>query len=422
MNTTANFPPESLEEKLRLHDRAMGASSCGITIADANVPDMPLIYVNEAFEHITGYPVPEVVGRNCRFLQGSDRDQPGVKLVREALRAGKDCTVTLRNYRKDGTMFWNELFMSPIFGEDGRLTHYVGIQTDVTPRKHAEEELVRKQESLERTLRELRETQAMLIHSEKMNALGQLVAGVAHEINNPISFVNSNLHSLRTSMDDFFTAYARLETLLKSQGVDMENAAADVRKQADIDFLQADVGDLLTASLRGLGRVTRIVQALRTFSRLDEADLKIADLRENLESTLVLARAELRDRVTVELDLEGLPAIRCYPAELNQVFLNIIINAAQAIEGQGKLTIRGRDADKEVILQFIDTGRGMTPDVMAQIFNPFFTTKPVGVGTGLGLSIAYKIITDRHKGRIEVESTPGAGSTFTIALPKDLEP
>jgi two-component system, NtrC family, sensor kinase len=421
MNTTANFSSESLEAKLRLHDRAMGASSCGITIADAGLPDMPLIYINDAFEHITGYPVPEVIGRNCRFLQGNDRNQPGVAEVRNSLRAGKDCTVVLRNYRKDGSMFWNELFMSPIFSDSGKLTHYVGIQTDVTLRKIAEEELVRKRESLERTLRELRDTQAMLIHSEKMNALGQLVAGVAHEINNPISFVNSNLHSLRTSMDDFFTAYDKLETLLKQQGLDMEQAAEKVRKDADVDFLQEDVGDLLSASLRGLGRVTRIVQALRTFSRLDEADLKVADLRENIESTLVLARAELRDRVTVELDLEGLPEIRCYPAELNQVFLNIIINAAQAIEGQGKLTIRGRDGGKEIKLQFIDTGKGMMPDVMAQIFHPFFTTKPVGVGTGLGLSIAYKIITDRHKGRIEVESTPGVGSTFTLVLPKDLE-
>jgi PAS domain S-box-containing protein len=420
MNMTANPPPESVEDKLRLHDRAMGASSCGITIADASLPDMPLIYVNDAFEHITGYPVPEVVGRNCRFLQGNDRDQPGVALVRDALRAGKDCTVVLRNYRKDGTLFWNELFMSPIYS-DGRLTHYVGIQTDVTPRKRAEEELVRSKDSLERTLRELRDTQAMLIHSEKMNALGQLVAGVAHEINNPVSFVNSNLHSLRTSMDDFFTAYTKLETLLKGQGIEMENAAQAIRAQADVDFLQEDVGDLLTASLRGLGRVTRIVQALRTFSRLDEADLKVADLRENIESTLILARAEMRDRVTVELDMEALPPIRCYPAELNQVFLNIVVNAAQAIEGEGKLTIRGRDAGKEVMLQFIDTGTGMSPDVMAQIFHPFFTTKPIGVGTGLGLSIAYKIITDRHKGRIEVSSTPGAGSTFTLILPKDVE-
>lgn len=421
MNTTADFPPESLEEKLRLHDRAMGASSCGITIADATLADMPLIYINDAFANITGYAMHEVVGRNCRFLQGNDRDQPGVRLVRDALQVGKDCTVILRNYRKDGSLFWNELFMSPIYSDSGRLTHYVGIQTDVTLRKRAEEELVRQRESLERTLHELRETQAMLIHSEKMNALGQLVAGVAHEINNPISFVNSNLHSLHTSINDFFAAYGKLEALLKSQGLEMEQAAEAIRKQADIDFLQEDVGDLLTASLRGLNRVVRIVQALRTFSRLDEADLKVADLRENIESTLTLARAELRDRVSVELDIETLPEIRCYPAELNQVFLNLIMNAAQAIEGTGKLTIRGRDMGKDIVLQFSDTGKGMTPDVMAQIFNPFFTTKPVGVGTGLGLSIAYKIITDRHKGRIEVESTPGAGSTFTVILPKDLE-
>jgi len=397
----------------------MGASSCGITIADVRLPDMPLIYVNDAFEAITGYSVGETMGRNCRFLQREDREQAGIARVRTALRTGEDCTVVLRNYRKDGAPFYNELYISPIRDADGLLTHFIGIQTDVTRRIRAETALEHERAELETALRELRDTQTMLVHSEKMNALGQMVAGVAHEINNPMSFVNSNLHSLRTSVADFFAAYNKLETLLGAQGVPIGEAARAIRKEADLDFLRDDIEDAIHDSLTGLSRVKHIVHALRTFSRLDEADAKESDLRENIDSTLALMRAELRDRVEVVIDFEDMQPIYCRPAELNQVFLNIILNAVQAIEGKGRLTIRARDRGDQVVIQFIDTGKGMTPDVISQVFNPFFTTKPVGQGTGLGLSIAYKIITNRHGGSITVDSTPGQGSTFTITLPKD---
>ena len=274
---------------------------------------------------------------------------------------------------------------------------------------------------LERTLAELRQTEAMLVHSEKMSALGQVVAGVAHEINNPVSFVNSNLHSLSRAFEDVFGAYDRLESLILSGVLDPAEARA-VRTEADLDFLKTDSAEAIESSLGGLKRVRMIVDELRIFGRPDEAELKIADLKENLESTLVIAKLELQGRVKVVLDVDNLPDIRCYPAQLNQVFLNLIINASQAIEGRGVLTIRGREVGDTIVLQFSDTGRGIAPELLERIFEPFFTTKPVGAGTGLGLAIAYRIITDRHQGAIHVESTPGIGSTFTITLPKDLRP
>lgn len=412
-----------IEEELRLHDRAMAASSCGITIADARQPDMPLIYINEAFEEITGYPTAEVLGKNCRFLQGEDRSQPELDELRAALKQGSSCRITIRNYRKDGSLFWNELFMAPVFDHAGQLTHYVGVQTDVTARKLVEEALTRKTVELERALTELRDTQVLLVHSEKMSALGQMVAGVAHEINNPISFVNSNLHSFKQSVGDLSNAYDALEGLIFEAGSSAEQEAARrIRQQAELDYLLSDVEDLLAASFEGLGRVRKIVEALRTFSRLDEADLKIANIGENIRSTLLMARGELQGKVDVQLDVDDLPDIKCYPAELNQVFLNIIINAAQAVQGKGLLAITGRDLGDSLELRFADSGVGIAPDVIDNIFNPFFTTKPVGAGTGLGLSIAHKIITDRHRGTIRVESTPGAGTTFIITLPKELKP
>lgn len=411
----------NVEEQLRLRDRAMAASSCGITIADMSQPDMPLIYINEAFEHITGYSAAETLGRNCRFLQGEDRAQPGLLDLRASLREGRSCSVLLRNYHKDGRLFWNELITSPVFDEQGGISHFVGIQTDVTLRVRAEEQLRLKQAELEQAMADLRDTQAMLIHSEKMNALGQMVAGIAHEINNPISFVNSNLHSLRESLSMMFSAYERLEALILNDAASLADRASRIRHDADIDFLTGDLDDLMNSSLDGLGRVKRIVEALRTFSRIDEAERKVANILENVQSALVIARPMLQNRVHIRLEgLDQLDDIQCYPAQLNQVFLNLIANAAQAIDDRGVLTIRGHQTDTHVVLEFIDTGAGIRPEILDQIFNPFFTTKPVGVGTGLGLAIAYKIITDRHRGSIRVESTPGEGSNFIVTLPKEL--
>jgi two-component system NtrC family sensor kinase len=419
-NGVLQQPLELLREELRLHRRAMDYTSCGIVIADARLEDLPLIYINESFETISGYSADEVLGRNCRFLQRDDRDQPAVQILRDAIRKRESCKVILRNYRKDGTLFWNELFMSPIFDESGELTHFVGIQTDVSERVAAEEALQRQRVELARALDELRDAQTMLIHAEKMNALGQMMAGIAHEINNPLSYVYSNIHSLRGTITDVFDAYNRLEALIQAEAAALAESAAKIRSDADLDFVFADVGDLLHASLEGLGRVKRIVQALRTFSRLDEAEKKLADLHEAIESTLIIARRTLGTKIRVVLELDNLPEIVCYPAELNQVFLNIILNAGQAMPEGGVLTIRGRDLGDRVLLEFSDTGIGMTPEVKAKIFDPFFTTKRVGEGMGLGLSIAYKIITDHHQGTISVESAPGAGATFTITLPKVL--
>ncbi|NDJ74899.1 MAG: two-component sensor histidine kinase [Chloroflexi bacterium] len=282
-------------------------------------------------------------------------------------------------------------------------------------------ELALRKLELQRALDDLRETQTMLIHAEKMNALGQLVAGVAHEINNPISFVNSNLHSLRQTLGDITGAYRQLEELVLADAVpEHVHAVHAIRQKADLDFVLADLDDLFHGSLTGLHRVKKIVEDLRTYSRLDEAEFKSADLQEGITSTLAIVQPALHNRISVTVDLDDLPPIHCYPAELNQVFMNLIVNAAQAIEGQGTITIRGRDAGGEIVLAFEDSGAGIPAGHIDRIFEPFFTTKPVGQGTGLGLALAYRIVTEHHQGAMRVQSTPGQGTTFTISLPKDL--
>jgi two-component system, NtrC family, sensor kinase len=283
-------------------------------------------------------------------------------------------------------------------------------------------ELVLRNAQIQETLDELRATQAMLIHSEKMNALGQLVAGVAHEINNPLSFINSNLYSLRLSMQDIVEAYTALEALIQEQGTPAQHTAAQsIRQQADLDFTLEDLGDLLEGSINGLNRIKKIVEDLRAFSRLDEAEFKAVDLLDGIKSALAIVQPQFRSRIDVTLDFAPLPPVHCYPSELNQVFLNLMVNAAQAIEGAGTLTIRGREQPEHIVLEFIDSGKGIAPDIRDRIFEPFFTTKPVGQGTGLGLSLAHNVVVEHHKGSITVDSVLGEGSTFTILLPKDLK-
>lgn len=419
MNEADPTELQFIRNELALHDAAIEATQCGITIADARLPDLPLTYVNQAFCRLSGYDASEVLGRNCRFLQGDDRNQAGRQIIREAIEKQQHCEVLLKNYRKDGSSFWNELTMSPVFDPDGQLTHYVGVQNDVTDREEARQEAAAKQAALEATQQALKEAQSMLVHSEKMNALGQLVAGVAHEINNPVSYIFSSVHALKEMSNDLKAAYLQLYDAVKEEGKEpLQEIARRTYAEADIDYIVSDLDDLIDSALEGLSRVRRIVESLRCFSRQDEAEVKTVSLQECIESTLEIADNALTGRLKIVCQLNDLPACRCRPSELNQVFLNLIVNASQAIGRTGRLDIRGHDHRDALELTFTDNGKGMDAATQAKIFNPFFTTKPVGEGTGLGLSIAYKIITEGHGGTITVRSQPGKGATFTITLPK----
>jgi signal transduction histidine kinase len=281
-------------------------------------------------------------------------------------------------------------------------------------------ELIKEKKTLEHTLSELRKTQAMLIHSEKMNALGKLVAGIAHEINNPIAYISSNLHSLRNSFSDIMQAYAEIEKLIQNtDNAELNDAAEKIREKHDIAFIFEDFEDLHKASADGVARIIKIVKDLRTFSRLDEGELKPVDLLESIRSTLMLADSELKKRnIAVNLDFADMPLMECYASELNQVFLNLIVNAAQAMEKGGHIDIRGRSENDGIRIEFADAGVGIPEEIIGKIFDPFFTTKPVGSGTGLGLSLAYKIITEKHKGSITVRSKVNEGTVFTIVIPR----
>ena len=252
---------------------------------------------------------------------------------------------------------------------------------------------------------------------EKQISIGRLAAGVAHEINNPVGFVHSNLGAMGNyahSLLGLIDTYQAAEAAIASEPVRASLAAA--RNRADLPFLREDLEQLLTESRNGLERVSRIVRHLKDFSQVDQAEMHETDLNAGLEDSLQVAWHELKDRVEVIRDYGDLPPVRCATAQINQVLFNLILNAAQAITGPGRLTLRTRAADGWVTIEVADSGCGISPEILSRIFDPFFTTHQVGNGAGLGLSEAYDIVT-KHGGHIDVASTPGQGSTFSVRLP-----
>jgi hemerythrin-like metal-binding protein len=281
----------------------------------------------------------------------------------------------------------------------------------------AQTELAAANQSLELRVEErtraLEQAQGQLLQSEKMAAVGQLAAGVAHEINNPIGFISSNLSSLTSYVEQLFGLISAYEQVTATPNPAIEAARAEV----DIEFLRQDIPDLLKESSDGLARVKRIVNGLRDFSHVDDGQWLEADLNQVLESALNMVWNEVKYKAEVVKELTPLPQLLCIAAQLNQVFVNLLMNAAQAIDVKGVITLRSGEADDHVWVEIADTGRGMTAEVQKRIFEPFYTTKAVGKGTGLGLSISWEIIT-RHHGRIDVHSEPGVGTRFRITLPR----
>jgi signal transduction histidine kinase len=277
-------------------------------------------------------------------------------------------------------------------------------------RVRAGERIVGLEQSLEQQNKALREAQAALVQNEKLASLGRLAAGVAHEINNPIAYVTNNMAVLRRDMQ------AALGVLELYRGGRPAEAAAR-EQEADLPFFLEHFARLCDKSLEGLQRIRDIVRNLRDFARLDEAEFKEADLNAAAATALEMVAHEMRAReVEVRTELQPLPAVLCHPGKVNQVLLNLVVNAMQACTARGVVTVRSRAEAPGVVLEVEDTGSGIAPEHRPRLFEPFFTTKPVGQGTGLGLAVSYGIVRD-HGGAIEVESEVGRGSTFRVRLP-----
>ncbi len=307
--------------------------------------------------------------------------------------------------------------------ENARITRQqnVILETKVNERTI---ELKQSNDELSKTLKELKEAESQLVESEKMASLGQLTAGIAHEINNPINFVTSNVKPLRRDVDMMVEMINQLEEIgMSDDTLDVKKEKIEeLKEDLDFDYLKEEIDYLLKGINEGSNRTAEIVKGLRVFSRLDEDDLKRASINEGLDSTLIIANNVLGDKIKVIKNFGNLPMVECYPGKLNQVFLNMISNASHAISDRygsevgGELTITTSQVGEEVHVSIKDNGVGMNEETQKKIFEPFFTTKDVGEGTGLGMSIVYNTI-NKHNGKIELNSTLGEGTEFIIVLP-----
>jgi len=426
------------EEMLWLYDRAMAATSTGVTISDATNPEHPIIYCNRAFESMTGYRREEIIGKNCRFLQGSDTDSEALEIIRQALKTDSECQVILKNYRKDGTAFWNALSISPVRDRTGKLTHFIGVQRDITHRKQAEEALQnseaqsRKQSAqLAAALDELKTTHSQLVQSEKMSSLGLLIAGVAHEINNPVSFIHGNLAYLKDYAQDLLHLLALYQQHYPNPIPEIQQE----REDNELDFLAEDLPKILSSMSIGVERICQIVQSLRNFSRHDDSQMKPVNLHEGIDSTLLILNHRLKGNgemppIEIIKQYGNLPSVECFAGPINQVFMNILSNAIDALDDPNSQLTFEEMSEKlsqikictEVVGNFVeinisDNGPGITEEVKLRIFDTFFTTKPIGKGTGMGLSISYQIIVERHKGKLYCTSELGKGTEFIIKMP-----
>ena len=295
----------------------------------------------------------------------------------------------------------------------------IDLEMEIMERKKIETELKYKNVELSSLLDNLKKTQSQLIDSEKMASLGQLTAGVAHEINNPINFVSGNVTPLKRDIDDILKILNEYERIIKEkQLTDQFQSIEDLKEEVDYLFLIREIDNLIKGINEGAKRTTEIVKGLRNFSRLDENESKSADIHEGIDSALLILKNRLKQNIEVVKDYGNIPGVLCFPGQLNQVFMNILNNAIQAINGEGKIRIKTSMEGSFVRISIKDSGKGMTPEVQKRIFEPFFTTKDVGKGTGLGLSISYGII-EKHNGKISVKSEIGKGTEFIIKLPSN---
>ncbi len=282
--------------------------------------------------------------------------------------------------------------------------------------------LEQRNHQLQKAYSDLKAAQSQILQQEKMASIGQLAAGVAHEINNPTGFVMSNLNTLSKYIGRIKEFVSFQTEMLLSLSKDFNNSSEylnrlnEKRKATKYDYVVSDIDNLISESIEGTERIKKIVQDLKSFSRVDEAEYKQADINAGIESTMNIIWNEMKYKAKVIKEYGDIPRTKCNPGQLNQVFMNILINAAQAIDKQGKIYIKTWHEDGSIYMSVSDTGCGIEEDKINKIFEPFFTTKEVGQGTGLGLSIAYDIIR-KHNGDIWVDSKPGAGTTFTIKIP-----
>jgi two-component system NtrC family sensor kinase len=423
------------EEALRQsEERFRGAFDAAVVGIGIVTPDGRWLRVNPSLCEIVGYTESELLDLTFQEITYPDDLDSDLRQMNQLLDGAIDSYRMEKRYvHKQGHPVWILVSVSLVRGAEGQPLYLVGLIEDITRRRRAEEQLREQNQRLESLIRSerqahltLKQAEYQLVQAEKLTALGQLVAGLAHEINNPLAFVNNNIAVLRRDtalLRELLSLYRQGDASLAASAPDLLARIRDFTDRIDLDYTLESLDRLTTRSTEGLRRIRQIVGDLRDFARLEEGELSEVDLNEGIRSTVNLISGRARDQgVELALDLAPLPPLAGSPGKLNQVVLNLLSNAIDATPEGGNVIVRTRtlgaaeSAVPGIAIQINDSGTGIDPAIRDRIFDPFFTTKPVGQGTGLGLSLSYGIIHD-HGGTIRVESPPGQGARFTIFLP-----
>ena len=397
---------------------------------------------NLHYEEVIGKPF---FGENQCLIDGCPPG-PLPSMVRRVFETGATEFLESAERNVSGSKRFEQIHCLPVTSDTGRVFQAVIVLRDITEENQKQEQIralnkelrqaldqiQSKNSKLQETLKSLKESQNQILQSEKMASIGQLAAGVAHEINNPTGFVSSNLKSLADYQDDLQTlvrqyrglAQAAKESVASGNPASLASLVSGIlslEKEVDIDFILDDMPALIQESREGADRIKKIVIDLKDFAHPGEDEIRDTDVNANIDATLNIVWNEIKYKATVSKNYASIPRIQCYPQQLNQVFMNILVNAAQAIDGSGHIDITTRDLGPEIEIVFSDSGNGILPEHIDRVFDPFFTTKPVGKGTGLGLNVAYNIVR-KHHGTIEAKSGAGEGTTFTIRIPVRFSP
>jgi PAS domain S-box-containing protein len=379
------------------------------------------IAVNESFAKACGVRPEEVVGQIDDDLWPFDLAASYRQDDSQVMQSRQRQQIEEKLVDSTGETRWVETYKTPVYDPKNQVIGTAGISQDITERKNLEIKLTQQTKALKKTLNQLKQTQVQIIQAEKMSSLGEMVGGIAHEINNPMNFISANL----IHAEEYVKNLLDLIHLYQEYYPEAHEEIQAFTEEIDLDYLEEDFNQLLQSMRVGSKRIQKIVLSLRNFSRLDEAEVKDVDLHEGIESTLMVLNHRLQQaqehRIEMIKEYDNLPLVQCYPGQLNQVFMNLLENAIDALEKrtEGKqIWVKTARVNSDwIAIHIADNGAGIPHQIQGKIFDPFFTTKPVGQGTGLGLSSCYQIITEVHKGKIQCYSTVGEGTEFVIQLP-----